>query len=121
MIRLAGEAIRVGEALGYRLEPIRGLPAAQWMAAAAGEADAFRAGEAPMPEGARRWPEGGWSGTAQDIAEGRWPEIDFMNGNVARRAAEAGVATPTHVTVTDRVKQLARGELQAGVAQLETS
>jgi 2-dehydropantoate 2-reductase len=79
--------------------------------AAAGDADAFRAVEAQMLEGARRRPEGGWSGTAQDIAKGRWPEIDFMNGYVARRAAEAGVATSTNVTVTDRVKQLARGEL----------
>jgi len=119
LIKLAGEAIHVGEALGYRLEPVRGLPAAQWIAAASGDANAFRSVEAHMLEGARRRPEGGWSGTAQDIAKGRWPEIDFMNGYVARKGAEAGIPAPTHVKVTERVKQLARGELTASLAQLE--
>ena len=36
-IRLAGEAIRVGQALGYDLESIRGLPPEKWVAAADGE------------------------------------------------------------------------------------
>jgi 2-dehydropantoate 2-reductase len=119
LIRLAGEAIRVGEALGYRLEPVRGLPAAHWVAAAAGDAAELKRVEDHMLEGARRRPEGGWSGTAQDIAKGRWPEIDFMNGYVAQKGIEAGVPAPTHAQVTERVKQLARGELKAGVAQIE--
>ncbi len=39
-IRLAGEAVRIGQALGYTLESIRGLPPERWVAAANGEAAA---------------------------------------------------------------------------------
>lgn len=44
------------------------------------------------------------SSTAQDIALGRKTEIDSLNGYVARRGREAGVATPFNETLRALVK-----------------
>ncbi len=118
-IRLAAEAIRVGQALGLRLEPIRGLPPEQWIAAVQGDRAALAAAEAHMLDALRRRPEGGRSGTAQDLAKGRRTEVDFMNGYVAARGAEMGVLTPAHAAVTVLVKRVERGELAPGRELLE--
>ncbi len=44
-IRLAGEAIRIGRALGYDLESIRGVPPEKWVAASDGDPAALEAVE----------------------------------------------------------------------------
>jgi 2-dehydropantoate 2-reductase len=50
------------------------------------------------------------SSTAQDIARGRRTEIDALNGYVARRGAEMGLATPVNQTLHALVKLLEEGE-----------
>ncbi len=49
---------------------------------------------------------GALSSTAQDIARGKRTEIDALNGYVARRGAELGVATPVNQTLHALVKLL---------------
>jgi 2-dehydropantoate 2-reductase len=110
-IRLAAEAIRIGVALGFRLEPIRGLDAAQWLAAASGDPAALRTVEDFMLEGVRRRPENGRSGTAQDLAKGRRTEIEFMNGYVAAKGEETGFPAPTHARLAALVRRLERGDM----------
>ena len=44
------------------------------------------------------------SSTEQDVAHGRRTEIDSLNGYIARRGAELGVATPTNETLWALVK-----------------
>jgi 2-dehydropantoate 2-reductase len=44
------------------------------------------------------------SSTAQDIARGKPTEIDYLNGFVARRGAELGIATPVNQTLYALVK-----------------
>jgi 2-dehydropantoate 2-reductase len=46
------------------------------------------------------------SSTAQDIARGKRTEIDSLNGYLARRGAELGVATPVNETLYALVKLL---------------
>lgn len=111
-IRLAAEAIRIGLALGFGLEPIRGLPADKWLAAAAGDPTVLRMVEDDMLAGVKRRPEGGRSGTAQDLAKGRRTEIEFMNGYVAATGVEIGIPAPTHAAITAIVKRIERGELK---------
>jgi 2-dehydropantoate 2-reductase len=50
---------------------------------------------------------------AQDMAKGRRTEIEFMNGFIAEKGAEAGIPAPTHARLTEIVKQVERGALQA--------
>ncbi|GIX47357.1 MAG: 2-dehydropantoate 2-reductase [Candidatus Tectimicrobiota bacterium] len=111
MIRLAGEAIRVGQALGYEIEAIRGLPPEKWVAAAEGEPAALEEVEGAMLAATQRMTEAGRPSTAQDILKGRRTEIDFINGLVAAKGEEAGVPAPTHAALTALVKRVERGEL----------
>ena len=46
------------------------------------------------------------SSTAQDIHRGRRTEIDSLNGYIARRGRELGIATPVNQTLHALVKLL---------------
>lgn len=111
MIRLGSEAIRIGIALGYVLEPVRRLAPEVWLKAGDGDkaalADVDRAIEVEL----QRMTDEGYSGTAQDIRKGRRTEVDYMNGFVAARGEGIGIPAPTHNAVTALVKRLERGEI----------
>ena len=49
---------------------------------------------------------------AQDILKGRRTEIDAMNGFIARKGAEVGIAAPSHVKLAGIVTRIERGELK---------
>ena len=112
-IRLAAEALRVGRALGYELESVRGQPAPKWIAAAEGDAAALEEVEGAMLAGLKRTTEEGRPSTGQDIVKGRRTEIDFINGLVAAKGREVGVPAPTHEALTALVKRVERGEIEA--------
>ena len=111
-IRLAGEAARVGEALGYQLESIMGNPSETWIAAAEGDLAALEDLESAMLGFTKRMTnEDGRPSTGQDVVKGRRTEIDFINGLVARKGEEIGVLAPTHVAMTKLVKQVEWGDI----------
>jgi 2-dehydropantoate 2-reductase len=85
MIRVIEESLAVARADGVQ------FPAADYVEIGLGIARA-------MP--------GALSSTAQDIARGKRTEIDSLNGYVARRGAELGVATPVNRTLHALVKLL---------------
>ena len=111
-IRLGGEAIQVGQALGYRLETIRGMTVEKLLAAAGGDAEALMEIEGTMVEMAKRRTEAGRPSTGQDILKGRRTEIDFINGLIVEKGMEVGLPTPVNETITALVKQVERGELE---------
>jgi 2-dehydropantoate 2-reductase len=111
-IRLAGEAIKVGHALGYELESIRNMPADKWIAAAGGDPAALEEIEGVMLAGMKRMTDEGRPSTGQDMVKGRRTEIDFINGLVAAKGQEVGVPAPTHAGLTDLVKRVERGEIE---------
>jgi 2-dehydropantoate 2-reductase len=49
------------------------------------------------------------SSTAQDMARGKRSEIDHLNGYVAQRGAELGIATPVNRTLHALVKLVESG------------
>jgi 2-dehydropantoate 2-reductase len=53
------------------------------------------------------------SSTAQDMARGKPSEIDHLNGFVARRGAELGIATPVNQTLHALVKLVEAGHRRA--------
>jgi 2-dehydropantoate 2-reductase len=111
-IRLAGEAIRVGQALGYELELIRGMPAEKWVAASEGDPAALEEIEGVMIGGTKRMTEAGRPSTGQDIIKGRRTEIEFINGLVAAKGEEVGIPAPTHAALAEVVKRVERGEIE---------
>lgn len=112
-IRLGGEAIKVGLALGYELELIRGLPPEKWIRASEGAPDAMEEIEGIMLNGMKRMTDEGRPSTGQDMLKGRRTEIEFINGLVAARGQEVGVPAPTHVKLTEVVQKVERGVLEA--------
>ena len=111
-IKLAGEAIRVGQALGYELESIRGMPGEKWVAASQGDPAALEEIEGAMLAGTKRMTEEGRPSTGQDIVKGRRTEIDYINGLVAAKGEEVGIPAPTHAALTAVVKRVERGEIE---------
>lgn len=118
-IRLAGEAIRVGRALGYELESIRGVPPEKWVAAAEGDPAAQEAVEAAMLTATKRMTDEGRPSTGQDMLKGRRTEIDYINGLIAAKGEEVGIPAPTHAALTRIVKQVELGEIEADPGNIE--
>ena len=118
-IRLAGEAIRIGQALGYDLESIRGVPPEKWVAAADGDPAALEAVEGAMLAAMGRMTEEGRPSTGQDMLKGRRTEIDFINGLIVEKGEEVGIPAPTHAALTRLVKQVERGEIEAHRRNIE--
>jgi len=116
-IQLGGQAVRVGQALGYKLESINKIAPERLAEAAEGKADALAevekvllagAGSNSNPRANIQRPS-----MAQDMMKGRRTEIGLMNGYIAAKGAEIGVAAPAHVRLTDIVTKVERGELPA--------
>ena len=113
-VRLAGEAIRVGQALGFQLEKIRGLDPERIARANEGDAAAITEVEAAFVPKAGANPRGNIQrpSMAQDIIKGRRTEIDAMNGYIAAKGAEIGVPAPSHAKLTEIVTRVERGEIK---------
>lgn len=113
VIRLAGEAIRTGWALGYQLERITGLEPEQLLAASDGDAAALATVEAHMRKGTSAQARSNTQrpSMAQDIQKGRKTEIGELNGLIVQKAREAGCAAPTHARIVEIVRQVERGEV----------
>lgn len=108
-IRLAAEAIRIGRALGFALEPVRRLEPEVWIRGDSGDKAALQAIDQAIQVELERMTDLALSGTAQDLRKGRRTEVDFMNGYVAAKGHEIGVPAPTHERITELVRQLERG------------
>lgn len=118
-IRLAGEAIRVGRALGYELESIYGASPEKWVAASEGDPAAQEAVEAAMLAALKRLTDEGRLSTGQDMLKGRRTEIDHINGLIATKGEEVGIPAPTHAALTRIVKQVELGEIEANPHNVE--
>jgi len=117
-IKLGGEAVRVGQALGYRLEKLGELDPERLALASEGDAKALAEIEEIMVKRTASNPRAGIQrpSMAQDMAKGRRTEIEFMNGFIAEKGRQVGVPTPSHVKLVDIVLRVERGELKPSPA-----
>jgi 2-dehydropantoate 2-reductase len=112
-IALAGEGVRVGQALGYTLEKIRAIEPELYARATEGDAESLKQVEDLLtPKGANPRGDIQRPSMAQDILKGRRTEIDAMNGFIARKGAEVGVAAPSHEKLAGIVTRIERGEIR---------
>jgi 2-dehydropantoate 2-reductase len=105
-LRLGCEAVQVGRALGYDLEPIRGIAPERLLAAAGGNAEAMAEIEAQTIAWAQKRTESGRPSTAQDILKGRRTEIDYLNGLVAGEGEKVGIPAPVNAAITAIVREI---------------
>ena len=113
-IRLAAEAVRVGQALGYQLEKIRGAEPELFVRAMDGDPQSVSQLENLIVPKAASNPRADIQrpSMAQDILKGRRTEIDAMNGYIARKGAGAGVPAPSHEKLAAIVTRIERGEVR---------
>lgn len=117
-IRLAGEAARIGRALGYELETINKFSADEWIAATDGDAAVRERIEAEMVAACEGRSETGRPSMGQDIAKGRRTEIEMLNGFIVERGKEIGLAAPANAGLTAAVRTIERGEALPGLERV---
>jgi len=119
-IRLAGEGVRVGQALGYQLEHIRMHDPETIARAGEGDRAALDEVESAILAGlnSNTRSELARPSMGQDMLKGRRTEIDFINGVIAAKGQEVGCPAPTHVKLIQAVKQVEHGKAPAKAENL---
>src|SRR5262249_32053901 len=117
-----GEAVRVGQALGYNIEKIGKFEPETLARAAEGDKTAFDEVESILRPGSNvnpnPRPHPPRPARAGHPRKARRPEIEFMNGYIAERGNHIGVPAPTHARLTEVVKKVERQEVKAAPALL---
>jgi 2-dehydropantoate 2-reductase len=113
-LRLGAEAIRVGWALGYRLEKIAGVAAEKLVAAVDGDKKARAEVDADFDGQIAQRSDDQRPSMGQDMRKGRRTEIELINGLVAAKGDETGIPTPVNKALVQAVKRVERGEATAG-------
>ncbi len=119
-IRLGGEAVRVGQALGYQLEHIRMHDPETLARAGEGDKAALDEVEGAIVAAATSNTRSDLQrpSMGQDMLKGRRTEIDFINGLIAEKGAEVGRPAPTHVKLIAAVKAVEHGRHAAAPENL---
>ena len=114
-IALGGQAVRVGQAMGYQLEKIGKLDPEKLALASEGHPQALAEVEAILLAGTNAAARSNLQrpSMGQDMLKGRRTEIAFMNGYIAECAAKIGLKAPAHEKLTHLVTQVERGVLEA--------
>ena len=118
-IKLAGEAIAVGRALGFGIGTILGIAPDDWCGAADGDARALGAVQAGLAHLMTTLIEPSQSSVGRDVARGRRSEIEDTNGLIAAKGEAVGVPAPTHAALTRVVLRIDRGALAPDPANIE--
>src|SRR4051812_14516617 len=111
--RLGSEAIRVGQAQGYRLEEILHLLPETIALAGEGDEAAMRACDEQRFKDAKHTASGQRPSMGQDMQKGRRTEIEFLNGFIVREGEKVGITAKANAVLTDIVLRVERGELKA--------
>jgi len=112
-IALGREAAAVGAALGYELEPLFGLTPEDF--AGGGDDVLVKALNTLLDDVGER----ALNTMIQDHLKGRRSEYEFINGLVAERGHELGIATPASDAVVDLSRQIDRGQLEMSPDNLD--
>ena len=112
--QLAAEALAVGEALGFSVPKLFGLPPSLWRAAGRGDPAAIQSAMDALAAQAASMVEGGMSGTLQDLRKGRPTEVDYLNGYVAREGERLGIPAPAHARLAALIREAEKGGVSIG-------
>ncbi len=117
-IRIAGEAVRTGQALGFALEPVVGLDPEKFALAAEGDTSAYRFIDDALQAQAKKRSDTQVASMGQDMRKRRRTEIEFLNGVVVEKAATIGLDVPANRALVDLVSRVERGTLKADPAHI---
>lgn len=114
-IRVGGEAVRVGQALGYELEHIGPLEPDLLGRAAEGDKGALEEVDALLIAGSNSGARSDKQrpSMGQDMLKGRRTEIDFINGFIVDKGTGIGKPVAANAALVDAVKRVYRGDVPA--------
>jgi 2-dehydropantoate 2-reductase len=112
-VRIGRESVAVGEALGYRLEPIFGMSPEQF----SGEGDEMLVNAIRVLHG--HIGKDATTATVQDQKKGRRTELEHITGTVVRKGKDVGVPTPANDAVLQLAGEIDRGERSMEPANLD--
>lgn len=120
-IKLGGEGVQVANKLGVKLVGLGGMQPEQLAKASAGDSAAMAEVEKIMIARNASNPRAGIQrpSMAQDMKKGRRTEIEFMNGYIAAKGKEVGIATPSNLKLVELVLRVQRGELKPSAQILD--
>lgn len=108
-IRLAGEAVKIGQALGYELETINKFAPNDWVAAMNGDDTMVANMEKTMEDSIVGRSDASRPSMAQDIAKKRRTEIHSINGFVVQKGKEIGLDAPANEGLVGAVQKVETG------------
>ena len=112
-VRLGRESMQVGTTLGYRLEPLFGITAEDFLASTDELLEKnLRTLFATIGRESR-------CAVFQDHLKRRKSEVDYLNGLVAERGKIAGVPTPWNEAITSLSRQIEQGKRKPGLSNLD--
>ncbi len=111
-VELGKESAAVGNALGYRLQPIFGLRADEF--AGTDEENLVKAMKTLLGHVSR-----GRTAPIHDHLKGRTSEMEYIPGVVARKGRELGIATPFNDAVLEIDRRINKGEIKMDRANFE--
>jgi 2-dehydropantoate 2-reductase len=106
------ESLAVGNALGYRIEPIFGLRADEF--AGSNDENLVTAMKTLLGHVSN-----GRTAPIHDHIKGRTSEMEYIPGLVARKGRELGIPTPFNDAVVELDRQINRGELEMDRSNFE--
>lgn len=116
-LEIMTECVQVARALGVRLEKVSGTIDLDWIAltdeerVVSGSAGLVAKHALLLAVGARY--RRLRSSMLAAIERGRPPSVDFLNGEIALRGAELGIATPINAAIRDEVLAIAAGKARS--------
>ncbi len=113
IVEIGEEAARVGDDLGYPLEPIMGLTPADLAASNRPIEKLFDKLAADVGPGRSR------NTVLQDLLKGRASEVELINGFVAEESLRRGRSAPANARVAEIVRRIEAGTLKPSPANME--
>ena len=111
-VQIGKESVAVGEALGYRMEPIFGLRADEF--AGSSDENLVTAMKTLLGHVSR-----GRTAPIHDHIKGRTSEMEFISGVVARKGKELGIPVTGNAAVAEIDRQINRGEIKMDRSNFE--
>jgi 2-dehydropantoate 2-reductase len=121
------EGVRVANALGIEIEPISSIPAegftkavspADFLALKNKWAEAMNKRSLAI-QSMKKISAPDRPSLLQDLMKGRRTEIDFLNGHVVNKGAEAGIPTSMNRAIVDIIKAIEEGKRNSSKDNLE--
>ena len=117
-IRIAGELLEVAGALGVSVERIGGIPAETYQQATADPTRRERLEQLIIEAG--RDIGIGRPSLAQDVVKGRKTEVNELNGFIARKGRQVGIATPVNDAIVTVTRKVERGQIEPSLENLKS-